>query len=104
MRSVVDLVTFAVLALAAVRLTKLGRWDKITEPLRATIVNKTGPGSALSYLFHCHRCLSVWAALTVAAAHFTWPGNPVANTFLVGLAAAEIAVLYLDRLEPAGGW
>lgn len=99
-----DLVTLGVLALAAVRVTKLLRWDKIAEPLRAAVVRTTGADSWLSYLFHCHLCLSVWAAAAVAAIHFTWPTHPAANTLLVGLAASELAILYLDRLEPVGGW
>lgn len=99
-----DLVAFGVLALAAVRVTKLFRYDKITDPLRTFVVDKTGPGSWLSYLLHCHLCLSVWAGIGVAAIHFTWPTNPAANALLVGLAASELACLYLDRLEPAGGW
>lgn len=88
----VDLVTLIVLTLAATRLTRLGREDRITDPLRAWVVEKTGPSSKLSYLLHCHWCLSVWAAALVAAAHITFPTNRLVTALIVSLAVAEAAL------------
>ena len=95
----VNLVTLIVLTLAATRLTRLAREDKITDPLRSFIVDKTGAASWLSYLFHCHWCLSVWAAAAVTAAHIAFPDNRLVTGGIVALAVAE-AALRLYEWQP----
>jgi len=53
---------------ATARLTRLLSADRVLLPLRAAIVRRFGPSSALGYLVHCRWCVSMYMAPPVAAA------------------------------------
>lgn len=108
MISFLDLV---ILILAAARIVRLGRWDKITLPIREFLVTEPGPktrlnrlrralrtgeSSWLGYLIHCGWCIGVYAAFATAALFFAIGGNPIAQTVLVALAVAEVAPRVVD--------
>lgn len=48
------------------RVTDLVVDDEITRPLREA-VGRRWPGSKVAYLLTCRRCVSVWAAVALAA-------------------------------------
>lgn len=100
-----------ILILAAARVIRLGRWDKITLPVRLFLVTEPGPktrlnrlrrilrsgaDSWLGYLIHCGWCLGVYAAFAASAAFFLTDGNRVAQAVLVALAVAEVAPRVVD--------
>lgn len=89
--SVVDLLMLGIVTLAAARVTRLLRYDKITEPLRAWIVRRDGLNGWWSYLFHCHWCLGFWAAAATVIPYAIWPGNHWLQTCYFILAVAEMA-------------
>lgn len=104
--AVVDLVTFIVIILASMRITRIVRWDEIGRPLREHWAKKSDESTAahqLAYALHCHRCISVYTGVAAAALAAVpaalWPGNLVALIPAVGLAASEIGILIHDRTE-----
>lgn len=54
----------AILIAAATRVVLLITSDEITRPIRERVENRW-PGSQLSYLVSCERCISMWSALLV---------------------------------------
>jgi Protein of unknown function (DUF1360) len=99
---VVDLVTLIVLVLATMRAVRILRWDEITAGLRGWSVAKLGVDSKITYLLHCHRCLSFWCGLVPPAAYILWPTNRLIHLFILALAISEAAILIHDRTEAAG--
>lgn len=94
--TVIDVMTMIVLLLAAARLIRLVRVDKITEPIRARAVkaNDEHPNWALRnlvYLLHCEWCVGFWASLAVVAPWTIWPGNKYLFAAYLTLAVAEVA-------------
>lgn len=92
---VIDPVTLIVLILATMRLTRMVTWDKITMPLRAIIIKKTGTGSWLSYLAHCVFCVGFYASF-LAIPIMIWPHNKYVFTCYLILAVAEVAPRLLN--------
>ena len=56
-----DLITFAVAALATARITRLITTDRITQAPRNRILRKLNPEGLLAYLVVCDWCVSVYA-------------------------------------------
>ena len=81
--------------LAHARLTRLITNDRITQPLRTTVVRRLGPTHPASYLIHCRWCTGLWLALPIAAATgwaahlphpaLTWPLLALAYSHGTGL-------------------
>jgi hypothetical protein len=87
------LVSYTLLGLlATARLTRLLTADRISRPLRAAIVRRYGPSSAVGYLVHCRWCVSLYVAPFAAAAVLwlapAYRGNWWAPTLLVGVLLA----------------
>ena len=97
MMAVVHPVTFIVLILATMFAIRIVRWAKITAPVRAWIVKKTGAESMLSYLAHCIYCLAPYiAAGIVISGYALWPNSIAVKTILITFAVAEAAPVLLD--------
>lgn len=92
---VIDPVILIVLILATMRLTRGLVWDKITMPIRALVIKKTGSGW-LSYLIHCVFCVGFWAAITVVIPYIIWPTNKWLFACYLILAVAEVAPRLLN--------
>lgn len=103
--------TLIILVLAAMRLTRLAVWDKITLPVRKTIITGfawklrdrrilawkgSGTDGWLSYLIHCVFCAGFYASALVAFTHVLWPGNKWIFTCYLTLAVAEVAPRLLN--------
>lgn len=84
-------------ALSVARVSRLATVDKITEPLRAWVLDKRGRESSVTYLAYCPVCFSIWVAFAsapyvIVLNSWSWWLLPV-----VALAAAQIT-LYSTRL------
>lgn len=55
-----------VYVLVVARLTRLVTTDKITEPLRAKVVDRFGAQSLTTFLLHCPWCAGWWVAAILA--------------------------------------
>lgn len=107
--------TLIILILAAMRLTRLGVWDRITMPIRKAVVDGfdirlkvhranwklgrwkgSGVNGSLSYLVHCVFCTAFYAAILVAVPYLIWPHNPWLNGAYLVLAIAEAAPRLLN--------
>lgn len=81
--------------LALMRVTRLINADEITDPIRISIMNRTGPESRWSYFVQCPWCVSMWLGFVTAAfpiwlLHLPWwwlPLLALAGSHLTGLAA-----------------
>lgn len=91
----IDPVTLIVLILATMRLTRLAVLDKISMPIRAWIIKKTGNGW-LTYLVHCVFCAGFWAAAIVGTSYIIWPSNKWLFACYLILAVAEVAPRLLN--------
>jgi hypothetical protein len=86
----VDLFTFAILALATFRLTRLVTTDSIFDPLREKIWNKFPPNKInIGYLITCDWCTSIWVAAVMIPAYLLAPQV----VFVVSLVLATSAVV-----------
>jgi hypothetical protein len=87
-------------ALASYRLVKLIRDDRITEPVRDSVQDRSGPPeqSRLAYLMGCPWCLSVYFGAALTVGRLRWPRatNAVARPFAVS-ALVGIATQHLDQ-------
>jgi hypothetical protein len=87
-------------ALASYRLVKLVKDDRITEPAREAVQDRTGPPeeSKVSYLMTCPWCLSVYFGAALTLGRLRWPGttNAVARTFALS-ALTGLATQHLDQ-------
>jgi uncharacterized protein DUF1360 len=113
--------TFIILTLATMRLTRVIVLDKITQPVRKLAVagfsikirkwhlytwRGSGIHGWLSYLIHCVFCAGFWAATIVITSHILWPHNKWLNAAYLILAIAEIAPRLLNwepRTSNTGG-
>lgn len=68
-----NLILFAVAALAVARLTRLVTTDRITEAPRNWALARLPDGHLLAYLVVCNWCVSVYTGAAVAAAG-AWAG------------------------------
>lgn len=82
-------------ALVTARLTRLISADRVALPLRAAIVRRYGPSSALGYLVHCRWCVSLWIAPPVAAG-VLWVADPIRPSWWLPtvLVGAFLALAY----------
>jgi hypothetical protein len=86
--------------LASYRLVKLVRDDRITEPARDAVQERTGPPeqSKVSYLMTCPWCLSIYFGAALTLGRLRWPRatNVVARTFALS-ALTGLVTQHLDR-------
>ena len=85
--------------LASYRLVKLVRDDRITEPARDAVLDRTGPPdqSSLSYLMTCPWCLSVYFGAALTLGRLRWPRATDAVSRVFALSAlAGLATQHLD--------
>lgn len=61
-----DLITFAVAALATARITRLVTTDRITQAPRRLLLRRLDPEGLPAYLVVCDWCVSVYAGAAVA--------------------------------------
>jgi Protein of unknown function (DUF1360) len=91
--------TILVDALAAYRVVKLVRDDRIFEPVRQSVVQRNGPAerSKLSYLMACPWCLSFYAGAALTLSRILWPRatEAVARTCAISALTGLISQ-YLD--------
>ncbi len=86
--------------LAAYRLVKLVRDDRITESVRDTVQVRAGPPekSSLTYLMTCPGCLSVYFGAALTLGRLRWPRATEALSRIAALSAlAGLATQYLDQ-------
>lgn len=112
--------TLIVLILATMRLTRLAVWDKITLPVRATVIKGfhlkirkltlwkwggSGIEGKITYLVHCVFCAGFYAAALVVFPHTIWPHNKWLEACYLTLAVAEVAprLLNWEPRSHAGG-
>lgn len=112
--------TLIVLILATMRLTRLAVWDKITLPVRATIIKGfhlkigkltllkwkgSGVEGWLTYLVHCVFCAGFYASAAVVTSYSLWPTNQWLLACYYTLAIAEVAprLLNWEPRSHAGG-
>lgn len=74
-------------ALATYRLTRLVTADRITEPIRSRIEDRS---EFAGYLVTCDWCLSIWIAPLPATAVVLWPDNRVVLVALVALSLSAL--------------
>ncbi len=99
------LLTFALLALGAFRLTRLAGWDDVTHPARRALLGVTDDGRPvrgrtarwrLAAWAHCPWCVGFWISVAVYAAWRVAPAatlvamTPLAISALVGLIAKNL--------------
>lgn len=101
-----DIITFLLVLLATIRVTRLLVTDKIGEPLRRWILGWSGEKGWATFLIHCPWCTGYWVALPATAALATWTtilesdALPPVIDFLGWWAAlAYLTGLTLTRLE-----
>ena len=86
--------------LASYRLVKLVRDDRITEPARDAVQDRTGPPekSKIAYLMTCPWCLSIYFGAGLTVGRLRWPKvtNAVARTLALS-ALTGLAAQYLDQ-------
>ncbi|MFI5495584.1 hypothetical protein [Actinoplanes sp. NPDC051859] len=95
----------AIVVLAVARLTRLVCADKITEPVRASVVRRLPAGSMWAYLLYCRWCVSVWVAAPAAATWWTASSAPRwSGHWWLDVPTAALALSYatglLVRAEP----
>lgn len=94
------LVDLLVDAFASYRLVKLVRDDRITQPARDAVQERTGPPeeSNVSYLLTCPWCLSMYFGAALTLGRRRWPGatNAVARTFALS-AVTGLVTRHLDE-------
>lgn len=108
---VIEPMTLIVLVLAAMRLTRLGVWDKITMPARKVIIvgfhwkikkltmlkwKGSGTDGWLTYLAHCVFCAGFYASALVVFSNTIWPHNKWLEACYLTLAVAEVAPRLLN--------
>lgn len=100
---------FVLLALGAMRITRLIGWDSITDPLRSRLTGhhhggaKTGRRKGARYdrptwmlFLTCPWCLGFWVSVVVWAAWLVWPNatliacTPFAINAVVGLVVKNL--------------
>lgn len=85
--------------LATYRLVKLVRDDRITEPVRESVIERQGPPeeSKISYLLNCPWCLSIYfgVALTLGRRRFPATTGAIARSLALS-AMTGIATTRLD--------
>jgi hypothetical protein len=90
-------------ALASYRFVKLVRDDRITEPAREAVQERTGPPdqSQISYLMTCPWCLSIYSGAALTLGRMRWPRttNAVARIF----ALSALTGIASQHLDSAGG-
>lgn len=93
MFSDLSILTFAILALASYRLTRLLVVDTIFEPLREAIWSRFAPSHPIGYLFTCSWCMSVWVSslLVVCYTIFSTATLVFALVFALSAVASLIA-------------
>lgn len=100
--AMLPVVIIVVLALAVARMVVLLVNDKITEPVRASILGWFGPDSMITYGWNCPWCQGVWwSAIFTGLTYYLHPvpltpGN-VWLGILTGLGVAWVASFLADR-------
>jgi hypothetical protein len=97
-RAVDRVLALVVDGLASYRLVKLVRDDRITEPARDAVQDRTGPPeqSKVSYLMTCPWCLSIYFGAALTAGRLRWPrttdalARTLALSALTGLASQHL--------------
>jgi hypothetical protein len=93
-----DLLVFAILALAVYRLSRLVIIDVVFEKVRDKIWSKYPPSHGIGYLITCYWCTSVWVASVVTICYTMVPTVtvyiclPFALSAVAGLIAARLDV------------
>jgi hypothetical protein len=87
---------FAILALAAFRLTRLAGWDTITHPARRRLLGVGDDGRPVpgrdpywgaAAFVHCAWCVGFWIAVAVAICWNLWPDATLAASIPLALSA-----------------
>ena len=87
----IDLVTLAVLGLAAFRITHLITTDAIADGFREWVWSKYSPMTKIGYLITCNWCTGFWVSLFLVAGFLILPQI----TFVVSLVMAISALVGL---------
>jgi hypothetical protein len=82
-----DWLLLVLAALATYRLTRLVTADKITEPVRGWVVDRS---AWAGYLVTCDWCLSIWVAPPVALCAVLWGDNRLVLVVLLWLAVSAV--------------
>jgi hypothetical protein len=87
----IDLFGFAILALAAYRVTRFIVIDHLFEPIREKIWSKWPPSTKFGYLLTCYWCTGFWVSLIFVILAFLLPDL----TFVVSLVLSISALIGL---------
>jgi len=96
---VTDILLLLILGAAAHQAAFLLTTAVIFEELRGWVAKRFGPTSKLTYLSHCHLCLSQWTAMLAAAVavrRFDFTGVLVVDWALLSFTVAVVARFILE--------
>ncbi|AKJ72546.1 hypothetical protein PP301_gp008 [Gordonia phage GMA2] len=94
MKTSLSYLRYAVMALAAHRITTLIIEDEISSPIRDRVLDSTD-NYMVRYLLTCHKCMSVWSAFVVILLGHGSLGRVLLNT----MALSEAAILIQHALD-----
>jgi len=89
----VQLVTFAVYALAVMRVVRFANYDRLFDPVRIMVGHIWGPDSKAVYFLGCPWCLSIWVAAATVWIPMWFADNKVAQYFGIVLAVSYLVGL-----------
>lgn len=101
--SVVNLLSFIVITLAVMRVTRIIVWDKITLPLRQKIMAWNGDNGIITYLVHCVYCTGFWVGAAMVTLYALLPHSEILFWAYAALAVAEAAPRLLNHEARTGG-
>ena len=98
MASFLIVLTLGILATA--RITRFVTMDKLSEPIRAKIIDRIGHEHLIVYGLHCYMCSSIWiaAAITPPVWFLTHASDILGITAWLGLPLAWLTTAYLASL------
>jgi hypothetical protein len=84
----ITLVTFAILALAAFRLTHLVTTDAIADGFRTWVWKKFPPMTKIGYLITCNWCTGFWVSIFLVIFYLVLPVATLVVSLILAISAS----------------
>ena len=84
----ITLVTFAILALAAFRLTHLVTTDAIADTFRTWVWKKFPPMTKIGYLITCNWCTGFWVSIFLVIFYLVLPVATLVVSLILAISAS----------------
>jgi Protein of unknown function (DUF1360) len=84
----ITLVTFAILALAAFRLTHLVTTDAIADGFRTWVWKKFPPMTKIGYLITCNWCTGFWVSIFLVVFYLVLPVATLVVSLILAISAS----------------